>query len=83
MEEGGKMNKDQSGPFSSVRLPLYSPSLRDVIKALIYTVYDNTVAAIFTIGMACLNIFLVTDIIVPSSIHAFKGVVLVGFTYIK
>lgn len=71
MEEGGKMHKkDQTGPLPSVKLPLYSYSLRDVIKALINTVHDNTMAAIFTIGMACLNFVLVPDnIIVPFSIH--------------
>ena len=56
MEECGKMNKkDQTGPLPSVRLPLNSHSLRDVIKALIYTVHDNTMAAILTIGKACLE----------------------------
>ena len=56
MEEGGKMNKkDQTGPLPCVRLPLYGYSLRDVIKTLIYTVHDNTMAAILTIGKACLQ----------------------------
>jgi len=74
MEEGGKTSKkDQTGPLPSVRLPLYTHSLRDVIKALIYTVHDHTMAAIFTIGMACLNTVLVPDNnIVPVSIHALK-----------
>lgn len=57
MEEGGKMNKkDQTGPCPPTTLPLYSYSVRGVIKALINTVHDNAMAVIFTIGMACLNI---------------------------
>ena len=51
MEDGGKMKKmDQAGSLPAVHLPLYGYSLRDVIKALVDTVHDNTMAAIFTIG---------------------------------
>ena len=51
MEDGGKLKKkDQTGPLPAVRLPLYGYSLRDVIEALVNTVHDNTMAAIFTIG---------------------------------
>lgn len=51
MEEGGKMNKkDQTGPCPPTTLPLYSYSVRGVIKALINTVHDNAMAVIFTIG---------------------------------
>lgn len=75
MEEGGKMNKkDQTGPLPPTTLPLYSYSVRGVIKALINTVHDNAMAVIFTIGMACLNICpFPNNIIVPSSIHALKA----------
>ena len=51
MEDGGKMKKDQTGLLPAVRLPLHGYSLGDVIKALVNAVHDNTMAAIFTIGM--------------------------------
>ena len=49
IEEGKR--RDQAGCLPSIRLPLYGHALYQVIKALLNTVHDNLMAAIFTIGM--------------------------------
>ena len=51
----------RTGPLPSMRLPLYGYSLRDIIRALVNTVHDNTMAAIFTIGMVGLNFVFIPD----------------------
>ena len=48
MEEGRR--KDLWGPLPTVKLPLLSHALHEVVKALMDIVHDNTMAAIFTIG---------------------------------
>ena len=48
MEEGRR--KDLWGPLPSVKLPLRSHALHEVVKAPIDIVHDNSMSAIFTIG---------------------------------
>ena len=51
---GRKWQKKRAaaGPTPDIRLPLYGHVLHEVVKGLIKTVHDNTMAAIFTIGMS-------------------------------
>lgn len=51
MFEDGAKTRNQTGPMPVVKLPLYGYALTDVINSLINVVHDNTMAAIFTIGM--------------------------------
>lgn len=51
MEEGGKKKEQAAGQTPDIRLPLYGHSLHEVVKGLVKTVHDNTMAGIFTIGM--------------------------------
>ena len=56
LEEGRR--KDLWGPLPTVKLPLRSHALRQVVKALIDIVHDNSMAAIFTIGKKMSNLYL-------------------------
>lgn len=52
MEDGqSKRRSTECSGLPDIKLPLYGYALRDVIKAVINTVHDNTMAGIFTIGM--------------------------------
>lgn len=48
----GKKNKSIDQTLPVVRLPLYSYSIRDVVKSLMDTIHDNYMAGIFSIGMS-------------------------------
>ena len=54
LEDGRRKTVTEYTGLPNVRLPLYGYAIRDVIKALINTVHDNTMAGIFTIGMSVL-----------------------------
>ena len=57
MEENGRRKEHTVGPTPDIRLRLYGHVLHDVVKGLIKTVHDNTMAAIFTIGMSIIFVF--------------------------
>lgn len=56
-EENGRRKEHTVGPTPDISLPLYGHVLHDVVKGLIKTVHDNTMAAIFTIGMSIIFVF--------------------------
>ena len=65
MEESGRRKEQAAGPTPDIRLPLYGHVLHEVVKGLIKTVHDNTMAAIFTIGMQFIFVFYSSPFVIP------------------